>query len=165
MAHFIVDQLIAAPPDAVQAAFCDDAFYPALGALPGLAPPEVVEHTVDGDQVRLRVRYRFNGPLAAPARAVLDPAKLTWVDSSTIDVRARRTRWEIHPDHYGRNLRCDGQFSFLPAPGDQTTQHIEADLRVSWPLVGRVVERALLTGLRQHLSAESGVVERFVNGG
>jgi hypothetical protein len=162
MTHFTVDQLIAAPPDAVQAAFCDDTFYPALGALPGIAPPEVIEHAVDGEQIRLRVRYRFNGPLAPPARAVLDPAKLSWIDSSTIDVPARHTRWMIQPEHYGRNLRCGGQYSFLAAPGGHTTQHIEADLRVSWPLVGRLVERALLSGLRQHLAAEAGVVERFV---
>jgi hypothetical protein len=90
------------------------------------------------------------------------PPKLSWIDSSTIDVPVRHTRWEIQPQHYGRNLRCGGQYSFVGALGGHTTQHIEADLRVSWPLVGRLVERALLSGLRQHLAAEAGVVERFV---
>ncbi|HEY2427903.1 MAG TPA: DUF2505 family protein, partial [Acidimicrobiales bacterium] len=128
-----------------------------------IAPPEVIEHETDGPRVRIRVRYRFNGSLAPPARAVLDPAKLSWIDSSTVDVPARSTRWEIQPEHYGRNLRCGGSYAFLPGPDGGTVQHIEGDLRVRWPLVGPLVERALLTGLRQHLAGEAEIVERFVN--
>jgi len=164
MAHFSVDQVISAEPDAVQAAFCDDRLYPALGALPGIAPPEVLEKEERDGQVCLRIRYRFNGSLAPPARAVLDPARLSWIDSSTIDVQARHTQWEILPEHYGRNLSCTGEYTFLPGAGGRTTQHIEGDLRVRWPLVGPIVERALLTGLRQHLAGEADIVERFVNG-
>ena len=162
MAHFTVDQVIAADPDAVQAAFCDDDFYPALGSLPGIAAPEVIEHRLVDGAVRLRVRYRFNGSLAPPARAVLDPAKLSWIDCSTVDVGARRTQWEIQPEHYGRNLQCGGEYAFVPGPDGSTTQHLEGELRVRWPLVGSLVERALLTGLRQHLAGEARIVERFI---
>lgn len=162
MARFTVEQLIDADPDAVQAAFCDDAFYAALGELPDIAQPEVVEHTTAGDTVHLRVRYRFNGSLAPPVRAVLDPSKLTWIDESTVDVPGRRTRWAIHPEHYARNLHCGGEYQFMPAAGGGTTQRLEAELRVRWPLVGGLVERALLSGIRQHLAAEAPIVERFV---
>jgi hypothetical protein len=160
--RFVVEQPIGADPDAVQAAFCSAELYEALSDLPDIAPPEVLERTATDGVVHLRVRYRFNGSLAPAVRAVIDPAKLTWVDDSTIDVAARRTRWEIQPEHYARNLQCGGEYSFLPAGEGRTTQRLEANLRVRWPLVGGLVERAILSGLRQHLAAEAPIVERFV---
>ena len=57
--------------------------------LPKLGPPEVLERTVDGDVVRLQIRYRFVGDLSPAVTAVLDPAKLTWVEHSTHDLGRR----------------------------------------------------------------------------
>ncbi|MHB8682513.1 MAG: hypothetical protein ACYDA2_10530, partial [Acidimicrobiales bacterium] len=62
----------------------DPAFYAALGDMDNIAAPEVLHHEELDDGVHIGVRYRFTGHLAAPARAVLDPEKLTWVIESVV---------------------------------------------------------------------------------
>jgi len=86
--RFSAEQSITAPRDAVEAAFVDPGFYAALGELSAIRPPEVLEQRVEGADdnfVHLRVQYAFSGNLSGPARAVLDPARLTWVDQSTFE--------------------------------------------------------------------------------
>ena len=83
--HFTVDQPIAAPVERVEQAFVDPGFYEALGAMPNIGDPGILECTARDHEVLLRVRYAFTGELAAPVRRVLDPAKLTWVVESTVD--------------------------------------------------------------------------------
>ncbi|TMK89682.1 MAG: hypothetical protein E6G57_00055 [Actinobacteria bacterium] len=77
--RFRVDQAIAAPVDDVEGALVDPRFYEALASMPNIGDPDVLECTTRDGEVFLRVRYAFTGDLAAPARRVLDPAKLTWV--------------------------------------------------------------------------------------
>jgi hypothetical protein len=96
---------------------------------------------------------------------VVDPNKLTWVVETTYDVTARRATFQIIPDHYGTKLRCSGEHSFI-ARGDVTIRRVEAELTVAVPLLGRVVERAITSGLRDHLQTEADLLTEFleVNG-
>ena len=47
---------------------------------------------------------RFVGELSSAVTAVVDPAKLTWVDEATFDFAAHTGRHEILPDHYPDRL-------------------------------------------------------------
>lgn len=161
--NFRLDQRIAAPPAAVAAAFADPAYYASMGALPKLGTPEVLRREVDGDVITIDVRYRFTGDLSPAVTAVVDPARLTWVEHSTHDLAAREVRFELRPDHYPDRLRCQGGYRLEP-DGDGTVRHAEGDLRVRAPLVAGMVERAIVSGLREHLAAEAGLVERFLAG-
>jgi hypothetical protein len=163
--RFSVEQSIAAPRHAVEAAFLDPGFYAALGELSAIRPPEVVERRVEGPDdnlVHLRVQYAFSGNLSGPARAVLDPSRLTWVDHSTFDRGAHRMEFEIVPDHYADRLQCRGWYQFEPAGDRATRQLMEGDLRVGYPIVGGLVERALVVGLREHLGEEARILERWL---
>ncbi len=162
---FSVEQSIAAPRHTVEAAFLEPGFYAALGELPAIRPPEVLERRVegpDGNLVHLRVQYAFSGNLSGPARAVLDPARLTWVDHSTFDRAAHRMDFEIVPDHYADRLQCQGSYRFEPAGDRVTRQLMGGDLRVRYPVVGGVVERAIVVGMRQHLGEEARILERWL---
>jgi hypothetical protein len=159
---FHVDQPIAAPPDAVQAAFLDPDFYPTLGEMPAISPPELLECVEQDGRVRLRVRYAFSGDLAPPARAVLDPNRLTWIDESVVDVEARCTTFRISPDHYGDRFSCDGRYELVP-DGDGTLQRLDGEVRVRWPLVGRLAERGIVRGLEEHIRTEAALIERYAN--
>jgi hypothetical protein len=162
--RFDLRQRIAAPVAAAAAAFCDPAYYDALGAAPKLGVPEVLERTVDGDVVVMRIRYRFSGDLSAAVRAVLDPAKLTWVEESHHDMHAHTVRFVLHPDHYADRFSCRGGYRLDPDPADAgaTFRTAEGDVKVKAPLVASKVERALISGLREHLEAEAAIVEHFV---
>lgn len=159
--HFRVEQAIDAPRDGVTAALVDPAFYQALAALPDLGHPEVLDCHDHEDDVELRVRYAFAGTLSPAVRAVLDPAKLTWVQETTVHPRRHRAQFRIVPDHYGDRLDCTGTFALLKR-GERTRQVVEGDLAVHFPLVARAVERAIVSGLEENLARQAEVLARHV---
>lgn len=162
--RFSIEQRFAADVDAVARAYADPALYAALVGLPKLTQPEVVGHEVGGDTVVLQVRYRFGGELSPAARAVIDPARLTWVERSTHDLADHSTTFTMVPDHYGDRFRCQGSYRFDPVEGG-CRRRGEGDVRVKALLVAGAVEGAIVSGLKEHLVDEVPVVEAFVNGG
>jgi hypothetical protein len=156
--RFEVDQHLGTDPDETARAFTDPALYEAFAGLPKVSVPEVLACEPDGELVRMRVRYRFDGHLSSAARAVIDPARLTWVDESVHDVARRHVSFVLRPDHYADRFRCQGEYRIEPTPtGCRRRATIE--LKVSAPLVGRAVEGAIASGLREHLADEAVVVE------
>ena len=132
--------------------------------MPNIGNPDVLECTAHDGEVFLRVRYAFTGDLAAPARRVLDPAKLTWVVESTVDRSTSTTTFRMLPDHYANRLECAGTYTLAAADMDTTMQHMDGDLRVNYPVVGRLAERGIVLGLKEHVAQEARVVERWVAG-
>ena len=80
--HFSVNQTIAAPVDAVARAYASAELYDRLPGSDRLGPPDVLDREQDGSIVTLRIRYRFTADLAPAVTAVVDPDKLTWVEST-----------------------------------------------------------------------------------
>ena len=162
--RFAVEQRYAADVDAVARAYADPALYEALDGLPKLTEPQVISHQVEGTEVQLQVRYRFGGELSPAARAVIDPARLTWVEHSTHDLAARHVSFRMVPDHYADRFQCSGSYRF-EADGDGACRRRGAgELRVKALLVARAVEGAIVSGLQEHLADEVPVVEAFVRG-
>jgi hypothetical protein len=163
--RFSVDQPIAAPVPRVEEALVDPRFYEVLGEMPNIGDPRVLECTARDGEVFLRVRYAFTGDLAAPARRVLDPAKLTWIAESTVDRATRTTAFRMLPDHYADRLTCNGVYTLVPDGDGRTIQQMEGELRVNYPVVGRLAERGIVLGLKEHIAQEARIIERWVAGG
>lgn len=66
------------------------------------------------------------------------------------------------PEHYGRRLSFSGTYRLDDAGEGRTNQHLEGDIRVRWPLVGAVVERAIVSGLRDHMAEEAKILQRWL---
>ena len=152
--RFTLDQQLPGTVDQVLAALLDPELLERLGELPNLGAPDVLSQERDGDVVVQRVRYAFTGSLSPAVTRVIDPAKVTWIDETTYDLVARRASFRIIPDHYENKLRCAGAHTFTERDGG-TVRHIDGELTVRVPLVGRVVERAIVGGLQDHLRAEA----------
>jgi hypothetical protein len=161
---FLVEQTYDSDPDRVAHAYTDPALYDAIGAVSRLGRPEVLERKADGDLVTLQVRYRFTGDLSSAARAVLDPAKLTWVEHSTHDLARHRVTYRLEPDHYADRFRAAGECRIAEANGG-AVRTVTGVVKVKALVVGSAVERAIVSGLRDHLTDEVQAVERFVAGG
>lgn len=163
--HFELTQRFAAPPNAVADAFTEAALYEALGTLPKLGQPELLERRERGDVVHVEVRYRFMGDLSAAAQAILDPSKLTWVEVSDHDLTTLAVAFKLKPDHYPDRLSCAGTYRFDAGPGGEgTVRTTQGDLRVRALLVASQVEKAIVSGLSEHLDAEAAVVDEFLAG-
>lgn len=159
--RFQVEQRFDAPVAAVLATYTDPAFYEQLVGLPKVGEPQVVEHRADADRVVMMVHYRFTADLPGAALAVIDADKLTWIEESTYDLAAATCRSKLLPDHYPDRLTASATSSFEPAGGG-TVRRIDGDLKVRMPLVGGKVERAIVSGLQDHLADEARVANRYL---
>lgn len=160
--RFQIEQIIAGPVEAVARLYTEARFYEQLGELPKLGQPEVLDRQEDGSEVRLAVRFRFTGHLSPAVTAVVDPAKLTWVEESVHDLHRHTVAFTMKPDHYADRLRSNGSV-WLEAAGDGLSRRVsEGDLVVRVPLLGKSVENAIVSGLREHLAGEVAVVEELL---
>jgi len=160
--RFQLEQMIAGPVDAVARVYTETRFYELLGELPKLGRPEVLDRREDGSVVHLAVRFRFTGNLSPAVTRVVDPDRLSWVEESVHDLERHTVTFHMEPDNYADRLRFDGSSRFEPAGGGRTRRLAEGDVVVRVPLVGRAVEGAVVSGLREHLAAEVEAVERLV---
>jgi hypothetical protein len=161
--RFALEQAFAGSVEDVLAVFTDPDFLATLGDLPKVDQPELLEQTRDGAVVRQRVRYRFVGTLSPTVTRVLDPSRLVWVEETTYDTDAASATFRILPDHYANRLACSGTYRFEAADGGTTVRRTDGDLRVSYPIVGRAVERAIVSGLSEHLRDEGRLVDRWLS--
>jgi hypothetical protein len=161
--RFEIEQVIAGPVEAVARVYTEPGFYERLGDLPKLGRPELLDRQEDGPGlVRLAVRFRFTGQLAPAVMKVVDPAKLSWVEESVHDLERYTVAFRMKPDNYADRLRCDGSSRLEPAAEGRTRRVSVGDLFVRVPLVGSMVESAIVSGLREHLAAEVAVVEELL---
>jgi hypothetical protein len=159
--RFAITQEVPGTADVVIATLLDPAFLAGLGELPNLAPPTVLDQTRSGDVVVQRVHYRFVGSLSSAVTRVIDPSKVSWVDEVTYDLDDQRATFRIIPDHYGDKLRCHGTYTFEQRPST-TIRQVEGELTVRVPLVGRMVERAIVGGLTEHIEAEAALLTQWL---
>lgn len=163
--RFTIDQTFAGALPDVEAALVDPGFLDRLSTLPKLGRPTLVHRVESDDLVHLWVRYGFTGEVNSAVRRVVDPARLTWVEESTLDRTTHRTTWRIVPDHYKNLLRASGEFRLVPDPTDpdgRTRRTAEGEVKVSVPFVGGKVEQAIVSGLRDHAALEEDVVDDWL---
>jgi hypothetical protein len=153
---FSIDQAVPVDPDRAATAYATPAFYEGRAPRDNISVLEVAHYASDGDRVSLDVRFRFSGAVSGAVRAVVDPKKMCWVTQHRIDLAARHDEWTIVPDHYPDRLSGRGQYRFAEGAdgADSAVVTLEGELSVHVPLVGRTVERVIVSGLRSYFGAE-----------
>lgn len=160
--HFALIQRFVGSLADVETAFLEPEVLARFDRLPHVSRPELLERRDQGNAVRQRVRHRFVGKLSPAAAAVVDPARLTWVQESVLDRSTHRTRFWIQPDHYADRLRCHGTVDVGEADG-VTSRLVQAELKVWVPFVGSSVEQSIKREMRRYLEAEADVVQQWIN--
>jgi Protein of unknown function (DUF2505) len=166
-----VAQAVAVAPAQVMEAYGSPAFYEGRPTGDDIAVLGVVDREVTGSGTRvvLEVHYAFRGSVSSAVRAVIDPARMSWVTRTEIHLDEARATWEVLPDYYPDRLRAGGVFRFEPGPrpgpdSGSTLVTVEGDLKVSVPIVGRSVERVIVSGLRNYIQGEVESIPDFVAG-
>ena len=160
--RFTSDEALPGTVDEVLAAFVDLAFLAELQELSTISAPEVLSQERDGDIVRQRLRYRFTGSLSSAVTRVIDREKLVWVDEHVYDLGAHQATFRIIPEHYANRFDATGTERFEPIDTGSRWV-VDADLQVRWPLVGRLVEGAIVSGLRETLAGEAVLLGRWLS--
>jgi len=146
------------------AAYGSPAFYTGRPERDDIAVLGVVRHDDAGERVLIEVRFAFTGSLSSAVRAVIDPAKLSWVTRTEVRPAEARTDWVVLPDHYPDRLSASGSYRFAPAGGpDSTAVAVEGDLKVHVPIVGRSVERAIASGLSRYIEDEVASIQSLAS--
>ena len=152
--RFRIVQEFDSDADTVQAAYLDPAFLQSMGALPKLGAPELLDEEREGEVVRRRIRFHFAGDLNSAVRAVVDPAKLSWIEESTTLLPERRTTWVIRPDHYADKLASHGESVLEPLTDAASRRTTTGEVKVKVFLVGGKVESAIISGMEEHAALE-----------
>jgi hypothetical protein len=163
--RFRIEQRFSSPLVDVEAALVDPAFIASLAALPKLGRPVLVGQQTDGSLVHQQVRYAFVGELSRAVKAVVDPARLTWIEDAYVDRDRHVTRFTIIPDHYQSLLSCAGTFELADSDSRGCRRRAEGEVVVTVPLVGRKVEAAIVSGLAEHANLEAQILDRWLQGG
>lgn len=148
--------------DAIERALVDPGFLEALGALPKLGRPELLERRDMGDRFFQRVRYDFEGELSPAVKAVIDPAKLTWVEESTQDRVSHTTDVEIVPDFYTSLFQCSATTRLEAEAAGTTSRVTTGEVHVHVPLVGGRAEAAIVSGMQEHAAREAEALDRWL---
>ncbi len=153
---FAVRQAVAVTPARAMAAYGSPAFYEGRPARDDIAVRELVRHEAAGDRILVEVRFAFTGSVSSAVRAVVDPGKMSWITRTEILPAEARSSWVVLPDHYPDRLSASGTYRFeerKEGPGS-TDVEAEGDLKVRVPIVGRSVERVIVSGLRDYIADE-----------
>ena len=150
-----ITQTVHAPPEKAIAAYSTPAFFDGRPTLDDITVVEVVSHDATSVPILMEVRFAFQGNVSSAVRAVVDPSKMTWVTRTEIHPGEGRSSWKVLPDHYPDRLSAHGTYTFEPGPEPGTTHiTIQGELKVHMPLVGRTVERVIVSGLTKYIEAE-----------
>ena len=158
---FEVSQQFEAPASEVIERYCSLEMYEQLPDFDKISRPEIVDRTERSGLVQLRVRYRVIADLPAAALAIIDPERLTWIEDTTYDLAAMTATTRLLPDHYASKLEASASARFSDAP-DGSRRTVSGNLRVHVLLVSGQVERAIVSGLQEHLSEEARLVAEFL---
>jgi hypothetical protein len=160
---FSIGQSVAVAPDAAIVAYGDPSFYEGRAPSGDISLIEVVSQAREGPDVRIDIRYAFTGSVSSAVRAIVDPAKMSWVTRTEISQDERRSSFTVLPDHYADRLECRGSFRFDEGSNgpDSAVITIEGDLKVHVFLVSRTVEQMIVNGLRAYLAAEMSTLPDF----
>jgi hypothetical protein len=162
--NFDLVQRFDAPAEEVIGLYCDPDFYPLLGGLEKIGGPTVLDRRVEGDRVTLDLRFRFTADLPSAALAIVRPEKLTWVEQTTFDLDAMTSSTTIIPDHYPDRLQASARSTFTDVGDGRSRRDVAGALKVHALLVGGQVERAIVSGMKEHLAEEREIANRRLNG-
>lgn len=153
---FAIRQAVAVPPARAMAAYGSPAFYEGRPARDDIAVRDVVRHEATDDHILLEVRFAFTGSVSPAVRAVVDPAKMSWITRTEILLAEDRSSWVVLPDHYPDRLSASGIYRFEEGgdgPGTCDVE-VEGELKVRVPIVGRSVEKVIAGDLRAYIADE-----------
>jgi hypothetical protein len=153
---FAIRQAVAVPPARAMAAYGSPTFYEGRPARDDIAVRDVVRHEATGDRVLLEVRFAFTGSVSPAVRAVVDPAKMSWITRTEILLAEDRSSWVVLPDHYPDRLSASGVYRFEVGDAGLGTcdVEVEGELKVRVPIVGHSVEKVIVGDLRAYIADE-----------
>ena len=139
------------------AAYGTPAFYEGREVRDHIEVLEVVRHEDTGSGLLMEVRFAFRGPISPAVQRFINRNKMSWITRNEIRPDEARADWKVLPDHYPDRLSASGVYTFAPGAegtGTSSVVGLEGDLKVHVPVLGKSVEKVIVSGLRKYFEAE-----------
>ncbi len=162
MEFTLVQHFDAHLPDVIEL-YGDPDFFTSLPPTLRLATPELVSCDRSAATVVLSLRHRLTAELPAMVTRFVDPTKLTWVETTTLDLTTSRSTSIMQPDEYPELLRASAEATFAQLDGG-ATRTVTGRVEVPVPIFGAKVEGAIVEGLEEHLRGEEAAAGQRLNG-
>ncbi len=160
MVRFQTEHRFGAPGPAVVTLLADPAFYLGL-TLPDLGQPEVLEEHDDESSTVIRLRYEYQGSLDPIVLRLLGSRQLRWIQEVRVDLSTSSGSLHFEVETDPRRLHGAATF-VVTTTAAGSVRHLDGDLVVSIPGIGRMAERRIVPGVLQRLDIEAqGIDDRL----
>ena len=135
-----------------------------LSALDRVEAMEEIERRETDDDIVRRVRIRPRYDVPSFARGRIRPEMTEYVEASRYDRRAHEFTYTIHPNipaSWSDKFVSRGTYSLTEEAGPRTRRHIEVELVLHIPLVGRLAERYIAEQVKSNFDQEARALEAF----
>lgn len=150
----------------VYTAYASTDNYMRMTDLTRVAPVEALSQEDDGSVAVLVMRFKFIAPLSSAVTAVIDPDKITWVQTHTIDRSSGTELIAFAPDHYEKMLDFKGGHAKYEevSPG-RTRRTLQGTFGIKGiPFFVRgAVEGAIASGLEEYYGEEASQFQGFLS--
>ncbi len=127
-----------------------------------ISRPEPLDAIDRGDRRIVTMRYRFTADLPAAATVVVNPDKLTWIEETTYDRPTLTGAVRFLPDHYASKMEAAAETRFENAETG-SIRSIDGRFSVKLLFGSGPVEKAIVSGLREHLELEQQYVAKLLD--
>lgn len=128
---------------------------------------EVLERQEDDRQIRRRVKY-----LPVPMIKKIGPKKITpesmqWIEESTFDKARRELTFANVPTHpkVREKMTNQGTITFRSLGPDRTERTMAGELKIKFPLLGRIAEGVISKNAAKILDEEAAVLSEWLKRG
>ncbi len=125
---------------------------------------EPMERTEDEQRIRRKVKY-----VPVPMISKIGPKKITpesmqWVEESSFDKARRVMTFENIPTHPKVRAKMvnRGELQIQPTGSDRCERIMRGELKIKFPLLGRVAESIIAKNGKKMLDEEAEVVARYM---
>jgi hypothetical protein len=148
----------------IEAMFHPDMTAFLKGRMKTLVNIEVLERTEAPGQLKRRVRYVPVPSIKRIGPKVITPESMQWVEQSTFDRGARKMTFQNVPTHPKVRARMTnaGQIEFRDPGGGRTERLMSGELKISFPLLGRIAEGIIAKNAQAILDEEATLLAEWL---
>lgn len=140
--------------------YFDDELNKRLLKMPNVSNRVVKELEDKGDRARRRMFIEVAAAIPKEVRSLIGD-KLGWHEESTLDKKRHIVEFEIQPT-VKLPLECKGRYEMIPEAGGKVRRVITGDVNVKIPLLGKTVEKIIVSQLVTSFEEEEKIVKDYL---
>lgn len=143
-----------------KAVYFDDELNKRLLKMPNVSNRVVKELEDKGDTARRLMFIEVAAAIPKEVRSLIGD-KLGWHEVSTLDKKNHIVNFEIQPT-VKLPLDCKGRYEMIPEAGNKVRRVITGEVNVKIPLLGKSVEKIIVSQLVASFEEEEGIVKSYL---